>query len=87
MVKESFKLNFIVAKILFIMAKKDIDAPIENIDRDKEALKEAASGSTDQESIQQEHKTEVKNAHASGLGSIGRNDHRLDDIKPDFDNY
>ncbi len=69
------------------MAKKDIDAPLENIDRDKEPLKEPLNGPVDQEGVQKENKTEVKNAHASGLGSIGRNDHRLDDIKPDFDNY
>jgi len=69
------------------MAKKDIDAPIENIDRDKGPLKEPVSGPADQEGVQKENKTKVKNAQASGLGSIGRNDHRLDDIKPDFDNY
>jgi hypothetical protein len=70
------------------MAKKDVDAPLENIERGNETPPGNISNDhPEKEADQKENKTEVKNAHASGLGSIGRNDHRLDDIKPDFDNY
>lgn len=69
------------------MAKKDIDAPLENIDRGKDSQSGQSSEMEEKEGIQKLNKTDVKNAHASGIGSIGRNDHRLDDIKPDFDNY
>jgi hypothetical protein len=70
------------------MAKKDVDAPLENIERGNDTpLGDQSNVHQGQEAAQKENKTEVKNAHASGLGSIGRNDHRLDDIKPDFDNY
>ena len=69
------------------MAKKDVDAPLENIERGKDTPGDQSMEIPGKESDQKENKTEVKNAHASGLGSIGRNDHRLDDIKPDFDNY
>ena len=69
------------------MAKKDIDAPLENIDRGKDSQSGPSSEMEEKEGTQKLNKTDVKNAHASGIGSIGRNDHRLDDIKPDFDNY
>lgn len=69
------------------MAKKDIDAPLEDIERGKDSQAEESNRVEERESDQKVNKTEVKNAHASGLGSIGRNDHRLDDVKPNFDNY
>lgn len=69
------------------MAKKDIDAPLEDIERGKDSQAEECNKIEEKESDQKVNKTEVKNAHASGLGSIGRNDHRLDDVKPNFDNY
>jgi len=70
------------------MAKKDFDAPLENIERGNDTPPgDKINDVPEKEGGHNENKTEVKNAHASGLGSIGRNDHRLDDIKPDFDNY
>lgn len=69
------------------MAKKDVDAPLENIERGKDTQENQSMEIHEKENGQKENKTEVKNAHASGLGTIGRNDHRLDDVKPDFDNY
>jgi hypothetical protein len=70
------------------MAKKDVDAPLENIERGNDTPPGYISNDhPDKKDGKKENTTEVKNAHASGLGSIGRNDHRLDDIKPDFDNY
>jgi hypothetical protein len=69
------------------MAKKDFDAPLEDIERGKDIPAENSKVHPEKEDGSKANQTEVKNAHASGLGSIGRNDHRLDDIKPDFDNY
>jgi hypothetical protein len=69
------------------MAKKDFDAPLEDIERGKDTPAANSNVHPEKEGGEKGNQTEVKNAHASGLGSIGRNDHRLDDIKPDFDNY
>lgn len=64
------------------MAKKDFTGN-ENIDRDKKAGQDADSASDNKRPYPEEAKrigeTEVKNAHASGDGSFGRNDGSLSD--------
>ena len=56
------------------MADKD-----EKINADKEASDEVSLSPDEKaapEELQQEGKTVVKNAHAAGLGAIGRNDQK-----------
>jgi hypothetical protein len=61
------------------MAKKDAGQPDENIDRPKpNDLKERPENNREGNV-----ETKVKNASASGLGSIGRNDEKLDGSQDD----
>ena len=73
------------------MAKKDIENTGENIDR-RGAGEEALSNKKDNdacEEITEGKETDVKNAHAAGMGAMGRNDQRLnnDEDRKDEENY
>jgi hypothetical protein len=71
---------------LCAMAKKDLTTNIEikREDADQRAAAEANSSSGMERG---EEKTVVKNAHATGLGAIGRNDQKISKEKSDPDNY
>lgn len=68
------------------MAKKDFDSPQENIDRKGSIpLEKLETREADCDETENKNYTEVKNAHAAGMGSIGRNDEKLkaDDTSAD----
>ncbi|HEU4632879.1 MAG TPA: hypothetical protein VFS22_02780 [Flavisolibacter sp.] len=67
------------------MAKKDVtpNLDVEREDAQEDPLSE--KGASDP--LQDDSKTVVKNAHATGLGSIGRNDQKTDKRERDFDTY
>ena len=64
----------VINKMKF-MAKKDFEN-MGNSDRGNDEKENSlrATEEQNQDSLESNKKTQVKNAHASGLGSIGRND-------------
>lgn len=66
------------------MAKKDVTT---NLDTEREDAQDEVLSERDAAAAGQESKTVVKNAHATGLGSIGRNDQKLDKEKRDLTTY
>ena len=66
------------------MAKKD-----ENIRLDIERTEERPDNNSQERNVEQEKNegTKVKNASASGLGSIGRNDQKTDKKDAGFNDY
>ena len=69
----------------FDMAKKDRDDRID-IERTENTNSSAPqNASCDEE--KKEDKTEVKNAHAVGVGAIGRHDQKLDEDNSGFNSY
>lgn len=70
------------------MAKKDTGPRLDE-DRSEERGKDCAENRTDRsgKDKKQPARTEVKNAHATGLGAIGRNDQRIEKENSDFSNY
>ena len=66
------------------MAKKD-----ENIRLEIERTEERPGNPNEKENKKEERgeKTKVKNASASGLGSIGRNDQKIDKNDAGFSDY
>ena len=67
------------------MAKKDRDDRID-IER-TENTSSSASQNVSCNDEKKETKTEVKNAHAVGIGAIGRHDEKLDENNPGFNTY
>ncbi|MGN6165074.1 MAG: hypothetical protein ACTHOF_11105 [Flavisolibacter sp.] len=67
------------------MAKKDRDDRID-IKRTENAGPSASQNISCNDQ-KKEAKTEVKNAHAVGIGAIGRHDEKLDEDNPGFNSY
>ena len=67
------------------MAKKDVTT---NLDIERQDERSDCSSTTQNTSAKTESKdkTEVKNAHATGLGSIGRSDQKTE-MPEDFNSY
>jgi hypothetical protein len=70
------------------MTKKEVSNHLDSErseDRSERNVNERKNSSAENE--RRNTKTEVKNAHATGLGAIGRNDQRVEKEDTDFSNY
>ena len=69
------------------MTKEDFDSPKENIDRIKDGSEDSSKEDKKDNGNSNDKKkasSEVKNANAAGLGSMGRNDQS--ELNPDSNN-
>ncbi len=67
------------------MAKKDVTTNLDT-EREEKCEQPSSDNASAARSGKENQKTVVKNAHATGLGAIGRNDQRVD-RKEDFNAY
>ena len=69
------------------MTKKELNTRL-NTDRSEEREDRSENARNEpKENEREATRTEVKNAHATGLGAIGRNDQRVEKEDTDFSNY
>jgi hypothetical protein len=68
------------------MAKKDENVHLD-VERTRGRSEDNCSQNERTEKKDQGQKTVVKNASASGLGTIGRNDQKIDKKESDFSDY
>ena len=69
------------------MAKNEANTRLDNGRKEGDKRSPDNKVKTDAENERKPARTKVKNAHATGLGAIGRNDQRLDKEETDFSNY
>jgi hypothetical protein len=70
------------------MTKKDVSTHLDTErSEERNERNENERENTSPENERRNTKTEVKNAHATGLGAIGRNDQRVEKEDTGFSNY